>query len=121
MNDSNQSSTYDHTEAKSRTLREILRVLVLTVHRFRWALAVIVGMVSAGQMVRATQKADGVLKTKTVIAEKYELPRADGKTSAVLSRDHAGLATLDFLDDKGRLSPCPRYESGRYARNYDVR
>jgi hypothetical protein len=103
MNDSNGPSTHVDREMKSRTGREVFRFLAHTLHRFRWAVALIVGMLSAGQFASATQKVEGVLKTKTVIAEKYELRGADGKTSAVLSREGTGQARLEFLDEKGGL------------------
>ncbi len=100
---SDSPSAADDRKVRSWTGRGGLPVLAMTLHRFRWAVAVLVGTVSVGQLARAKQKAEDVLKTKTVIAEKYELPGADGKTSAMLYRDEAGQARLEFLDDKGRL------------------
>jgi len=91
------------SKANSWTGHGGLRRFAQTAHRLRWVVVLIVGFLSVGHFAAATQKEQDILRTKTVIAEKYELPGANGKTSAMLYRSDEGLARLVFFDEKGGL------------------
>jgi len=103
MDDSNGANADLDAAADSWTGRGALRAFVQVVHRFRWAVVVLVGFHSAAHLASAVQKDQDVLKTRTVVAEKYEVPGPNGKPAAMLYRSDAGQARLVFLDEKGGL------------------
>ena len=85
----------------SRPLRATTRVLA----RFRWLLCAL-GLAiffSMGHVAGARQKEQELLKTKAVVAERYELRRPDGTLAASLAAGEGKKVSLSFVDQKGNV------------------
>jgi hypothetical protein len=70
---------------------------------FRWPAIVLLCAFSIGHFAGAGQKEQEVIRTKKVVAEKYEIPGADGKPLAMFYRSDGGQARLVFFNKDGGL------------------